>query len=160
VIYQGRDITRKSAAWRRLRGMSRSFQRTSIFPDLTVREQIALVARHLGDDSPGDIVETMDLAEYRDKKAGYIAYGVQRRVDPLPGYAAAKLGVAISPRGRRILPNLTVKENLLLGRATGRAGPWSLRAVYDLFPVLEERARSPGAMPSGGQQQMLAVGRA
>ncbi len=81
VIYQGQDITRKSVAWRRLRGMSRSFQRTSIFPDLTVREQIALVARHLGDNSPGDVVETMDLAEYLDEKAGYIAYGVQRRVD-------------------------------------------------------------------------------
>ena len=47
------------------------------------------------------------------------------RIDGLPGYAAAKLGVSISPQGRRILPNLTVKENLLLGRATGRSGRWS-----------------------------------
>jgi ABC-type branched-subunit amino acid transport system ATPase component len=82
------------------------------------------------------------------------------RIDGRPGYAAAKLGVAISPQGRRILPNLTVKENLALGAATGRTGPWSLRAVFNLFPVLEERARSGGAMLSGGQQQMLAVGRA
>src|SRR5277367_1573991 len=48
------------------------------------------------------------------------------RIDGMPGYAAAKLGVSISPQGRRILPNLTVRENLLLGRATGRAGPWGL----------------------------------
>ena len=65
------------------------------------------------------------------KRAGSIA---------LPGYMAAKLGISIAPQGARILPNLTVKENLLLSKATGRAGYWSLRAVYDLFPVLEERA--------------------
>jgi branched-chain amino acid transport system ATP-binding protein len=82
------------------------------------------------------------------------------RIDKRPGYAAAKLGVSISPQGRRVLPNLTVRENLMLGRATGRAGRWSLRAVYDLFPVLEERANRAGTMLSGGQQQMLAVGRA
>lgn len=82
------------------------------------------------------------------------------RIDNRPGHAAAKLGVAISPQGRRILPNLTVKENLLIGAAPSRAGPWGLRAVFDLFPVLEERACSGGAMLSGGQQQMLAIGRA
>jgi len=84
----------------------------------------------------------------------------ETRIDDRPGYAAAKLGVAISPQGRRILPNLTVKENLLLGRATGRSGRWDLKTVYDLFPVLAERAHSGGAMLSGGQQQMLAIGRA
>jgi branched-chain amino acid transport system ATP-binding protein len=82
------------------------------------------------------------------------------RIDNRPGYLAAKLGVAISPQGRRILPNLTVKENLLLGRAPGRSGHWSLKTVFDLFPVLSERANSGGVMLSGGQQQMLAVGRA
>ena len=82
------------------------------------------------------------------------------RIDDRPGYVAAKLGVAISPQGRRILPNLTVRENLLLGRATGRSGRWSLNTVYELFPVLAERAHSAGTMLSGGQQQMLAIGRA
>jgi branched-chain amino acid transport system ATP-binding protein len=82
------------------------------------------------------------------------------RIDGLPGYIAAKLGVAISPQGRRILPNLTIRENLLLGQATGRPGGWNLRSVYDLFPPLEERADSGGTMLSGGQQQMLAIGRA
>lgn len=82
------------------------------------------------------------------------------RIDRLPGYMAAKLGISIAPQGRRILPNLTVRENLLLSKATGRAGQWDLRAVYELFPVLEERANRPGTMLSGGQQQMLAIGRA
>lgn len=82
------------------------------------------------------------------------------RIDQQPGYMAAKLGISIAPQGRRILPNLTVKENLLLSKATGRSGYWDLRAIYDLFPVLEERANRPGTMLSGGQQQMLAIGRA
>lgn len=77
-----------------------------------------------------------------------------------PGYTAAKLGVSIAPQGRRILPNLTVRENLLLCKATGRSGQWDLRQVYDLFPILQERAASAGTMLSGGQQQMLAIGRA
>jgi len=83
-----------------------------------------------------------------------------QRIDGLPGYMAAKLGVSIAPQGRRILPNLTVKENLLLSRATGRAGHWNLKTIYGLFPVLEERADRLGTMLSGGQQQMLAIGRA
>jgi len=53
-----------------------------------------------------------------------------------------------------------VEENLLLGAATGRKGPWTLPAVYQLFPILRERAHTPGTALSGGQQQMLAVGRA
>jgi branched-chain amino acid transport system ATP-binding protein len=61
--------------------MSRSFQRTSIFPDLTVREQLELVAAHLGDDRLDDIIRLMDLGSYLDQQAGRIAYGVQRRVD-------------------------------------------------------------------------------
>jgi branched-chain amino acid transport system ATP-binding protein len=81
VLYRGEEITNKSVAWRRRRGMARSFQRTSIFPDLTVREQLSLVARHLRDDRLGDVVGVMDLGDCLDEKAGRIAYGVQRRVD-------------------------------------------------------------------------------
>jgi branched-chain amino acid transport system ATP-binding protein len=81
IRYRGEDITRRSVAWRRRRGMARSFQRTNIFQDLTVREQLSLVAWRLGDDRVGDVIETMDLGDYLDQKAGRIAYGVQRRVD-------------------------------------------------------------------------------
>jgi len=81
VRYRGEDITRRSVAWRRHRGISRSFQRTSIFPNLTVFEQLRLVARHLRDDRLADVIAVMDLADYLHEKAGQIAYGVQRRVD-------------------------------------------------------------------------------
>ena len=78
----------------------------------------------------------------------------------LRGYTAAQNGVAIVLQGRGILGSLTVEENLLLGRATGRHGPWSLQRIYGLFPILRERRRNPGLALSGGQQQMLAIGRA
>jgi branched-chain amino acid transport system ATP-binding protein len=77
-----------------------------------------------------------------------------------PGYLAAKQGVSASPQGRLILPHLSVRENLLLGAASGRKGHWTLDKVYALFPVLQERHDRMGTALSGGQQQMLAVGRA
>jgi len=75
-------------------------------------------------------------------------------------YMAAQHGVAVVPQGRCIVANLSVEENLILGAAVGRKGHWSVQEVYKLFPILEERAHTPGTALSGGQQQMLAVGRA
>ncbi|VIO77662.1 ABC transporter ATP-binding protein [Bradyrhizobium ivorense] len=125
--------------------------------DLTVEEgeSVALVGRN------GAGKSTLLLSVFRETNilSGEIWVG-DRRIDALPGYTAAKLGVSIAPQGRRILPNLTVRENLLLGRSTGRVGHWTLKTVYELFPVLEERADRLGTMLSGGQQQMLAIGRA
>ena len=125
--------------------------------DLTVNEgeSVAVVGRN------GAGKSTLLLSVFRETNIISGAIWVHdNRVDGMPGYMAAKLGISIAPQGRRILPNLTVKENLLLSKATGRVGYWTLRAVYDLFPVLEERSNRPGTMLSGGQQQMLAIGRA
>jgi branched-chain amino acid transport system ATP-binding protein len=63
------------------------------------------------------------------------------------------------PEGRRIFPSLTVEENLRVGAYRGRPGRWTLADVYSLFPVLAERRRQPGTNLSGGEQQMLAIGR-
>ena len=63
------------------------------------------------------------------------------------------------PEGRRIFPSLSVEENLLIGAHRGRPGGWSLARVYELFPVLRERRAMSGIALSGGQQQMLAIGR-
>ncbi len=75
-------------------------------------------------------------------------------------FHAARHGIAVVPQGRRIIPTLSVQENLVLGGATGRDAPWTLDRVFDLFPILRERAHTPGTALSGGQQQMLAIGRA
>ena len=81
-------------------------------------------------------------------------------LEKLPAYRAAMQGVTMSPQGRMILPHLTVGENLLLGAACKRKGHWTLDTIHKLFPVLHERRDRMGTELSGGQQQMLAVGRA
>jgi branched-chain amino acid transport system ATP-binding protein len=83
-----------------------------------------------------------------------------RDIGALPAYEVVKLGISLVPEGRRLFSSLSVEENLLVG-AYGRrvAGPWHLEAVYKLFPILRERRRAPGTALSGGQQQMVAIGR-
>jgi len=72
----------------------------------------------------------------------------------------ASKGIALVPEGRQLFPSLSVEENLLIGGQTGRAGPWSLDKVYALFPILKERKDQASTTLSGGQQQMVAIGRA
>jgi len=72
----------------------------------------------------------------------------------------ARLGIAMVPEGRRLFPSLTVHENLAMGMHSGRRGPWNLARVLGLFPVLRELLSLPGNAISGGQQQMVAIGRA
>ncbi len=81
VRLDGKEIGRKTTAWRRRHRMSRSFQRTSIFPSLSVIEQLELVASHVGERDLGGIIEAMDLHAVRHQRADNIAYGDQRRVD-------------------------------------------------------------------------------
>ncbi len=69
-------------------------------------------------------------------------------------------GIAMTPEGRRLFPSLSVEENLLMGAHCGRSGLWTLARLYRLFPILAERRRTPATALSGGQQQMVAIGRA
>jgi len=71
-----------------------------------------------------------------------------------------KLGIAMVPEGRRLFPSLSVEENLLIGASGKRPGPWSLESVYELFPDLAPKKSNGGTALSGGQQQMVAIGRA
>jgi branched-chain amino acid transport system ATP-binding protein len=75
-----------------------------------------------------------------------------------PGWIVRQ-GLAMVPEGRRLFPSLTVEENLLVGASAGRAGPWNLARLYAMFPILEQKRRIPGTALSGGQQQMVAIGR-
>lgn len=72
----------------------------------------------------------------------------------------AKGGIALVPEGRRLFRSLTVEENLIIGGERARPGKWTLESVYSLFPILAERRKNPGTALSGGQQQMVAIGRA
>lgn len=84
------------------------------------------------------------------------------RIDGRPTERIAQMGLALVPEGRQIFPNLSVKENLLAFAAnrSGNRDPWTLDKIYHLFPRLEERAQNMGNQLSGGEQQMLAIGRA
>ncbi len=83
-----------------------------------------------------------------------------RDISAREAYDIVKLGVALVPEGRRLFPSLSVEENLLVG-AYGRrsGGSWDLESIYRLFPMLRDRRATPSTALSGGQQQMVAVGR-
>jgi branched-chain amino acid transport system ATP-binding protein len=91
--------------------------------------------------------------------SGSIRYGGRQLVG-MPSYKIANVGIGYVPQGRRLFPSLSVDEHLRMIRSPGRTKRWTVKRVYELFPRLEERRRNGGAQLSGGEQQMLAIGRA
>jgi branched-chain amino acid transport system ATP-binding protein len=83
-----------------------------------------------------------------------------RAIGGSPPGEIVRRGLAMVPEGRRLFPSLSVEENLLMGANAGRQGPWNLQRLYKMFPILEQKNRNPGTALSGGQQQMVAIGRA
>lgn len=82
-------------------------------------------------------------------------------IGAMPSFDVVRRGIALVPEGRKLFASLTVEENLQIGSyGCKRSGPWSLESIYALFPVLKERRGSPATALSGGQQQMVAIGRA
>lgn len=91
-------------------------------------------------------------------RADAITFGGER-IGGTPAHAVAARGIALVPEGRGLFPSLSVEENLLIGGQLGRRGPWNLQRIYQLFPALDERRHVPSTALSGGQQQMVAIGR-
>jgi branched-chain amino acid transport system ATP-binding protein len=111
----------------------------------------------MGRNGMGKTTTVRSIMGLTPARAGAIRFA-GRDIQGLPAYKVAKLGIGLVPEGRQIFPNLTLRENLA---ATAReGGQWTLDTVYDLFPRLAERAGSMGNQLSGGEQQMLAIGRA
>lgn len=88
---------------------------------------------------------------------------VHLRHQSVSGFSARQLvaqGIAMVPEGRKLFPSLSVEENLMTGAYAGRPGPWTLSRIYDLFPTLAPLKNRPSPALSGGQQQLVAIGRA
>jgi len=92
------------------------------------------------------------------KKTGTIHFNGEA-INSLVANDVVARGIALVPEGRRLFPSLSVEENLILGGQVRRPGPWNLEAIYNLFPVLKEKRDVPSTSLSGGQQQMVAIGR-
>ena len=119
------------------------------------------VATLLGRNGMGKTTTVRSLLGMTPASAGSVRFRGER-IEHLPADRIARMGMAVVPEGRQIFANLTVQENLQAFAANRNASenPWSLDRVYQLFPRLAERAGNPGNRLSGGEQQMLAIGRA
>jgi branched-chain amino acid transport system ATP-binding protein len=126
---------------------------------LTIKsgEMIALMGRN----GMGKTTTIRSIMGLTPARAGAIRFAGED-VRKLPSYKIAQLGIGLVPEGRQIFPNLTVRENLVAasGNRRGARDPWTLEKIYALFPRLSERATNMGVTLSGGEQQMLAIGRA
>jgi branched-chain amino acid transport system ATP-binding protein len=94
-------------------------------------------------------------------KSGTITFN-DKVISGLPSFRAARLGIGLVPEGRQVFPNLSVSENLIATAAnrTGSPAPWTIDRIYDLFPEIARRSSLMATQLSGGEQQMLAIGRA
>lgn len=123
--------------------------------DVAAGEVVAVI----GANGAGKTTLMRSISGLLSNRADAVSYQGQP-IGALRADQIAQLGIALVPEGRQLFPSLSVEENLLLGGKVGRKGAWSLAKVYELFPVLKERRNQPSTSLSGGQQQMVAIGRA
>jgi branched-chain amino acid transport system ATP-binding protein len=119
------------------------------------------VATLLGRNGMGKTTTVRSIMGIVAPKAGSVSFD-GKPLGGLPSFRVAQAGIGLVPEGRQIFPNLTVRENLVATAANrrGQADPWTLERVFAFFPQLAERQRNMGNQLSGGEQQMLAIGRA
>ena len=125
--------------------------------DLTVSqgELLALV----GANGAGKTTFLKTTAGAMPPMSGSILYKGEE-ITTLPDFKRNQLGISLVPEGRRLFQSLSVEENLMVGAAAGRKGPWSLKTVYELLPLVVNLKGRNAARLSGGEQQAVAIGRA
>ena len=122
--------------------------------ELKQGEVLALI----GSNGAGKSTLLKSICGLLQKKTGRIAFK-NEVITTLVANAIVAKGIALVPEGRKLFPSLSVEENLILGGNVSRKGPWSLQSIYNLFPILKEKRNAPSTSLSGGQQQMVAIGR-
>jgi branched-chain amino acid transport system ATP-binding protein len=127
---------------------------------VSLRIKEGQVVTLLGRNGMGKTTTIRSIIGFTPPRQGAIAFkGID--ITHLPSHQIARLGIGLIPQGRHIFPSLSVEENLTVAaRRSGRAGAYVLDKLYATFPILKERAKVKGTLLSGGEQQMLAIGRA
>lgn len=145
----------------KLDGIDASYGSSQVLFDLSMEITRGWVTTLLGRNGMGKTTTVNSIMGDIPISRGEIFYD-GCRIDGLPAYRIARMGIGLVPEGRRIFPNLSVKENLVATAAnySGSTDPWTLDRVLELFPALALRLDGMGSQLSGGEQQMLAIGRA
>ena len=139
-----------------VRDLQTSYGRSQVLFGISLDVPASQVVSLLGRNGMGKTTTVRSIMGITRPRSGTISFE-RRTLNGLPSYRIAQAGLGLVPEGRQVFPNLTVRENLV---ATARKGPWTQERVYRLFPHLEARTGNYGNQLSGGEQQMLAIGRA
>jgi branched-chain amino acid transport system ATP-binding protein len=146
-----------------LRDVETAYGRSQVLFGVSLEVRRSEVVSLLGRNGMGKTTTVKSIMGICLPKAGAIAFN-GRTLHGLPSYRIAQAGLGLVPEGRQVFPNLTVRENLVAtarsGKGHGSGGRWTLERVLALFPQLRERQSNYGNQLSGGEQQMLAIGRA
>ena len=138
------------------RGLEASYGASQVLFGVEIEIGAGEVVTLLGRNGMGKTTSVRALLGLMPQQRGEISLAGQS-IAGLPAFRIAQAGIGLVPEGRQVFPNLTIRENLV---ATARGDAWTLERVYRLFPRLQERAGNLGTQLSGGEQQMLAIGRA
>jgi branched-chain amino acid transport system ATP-binding protein len=139
-----------------LESLETFYGQSQVLFGVSLRIERGQVATLLGRNGMGKTTTVRSIMGMIPAKRGTVRFE-DRALTGLPSYRVAQAGLGLVPEGRQIFPNLTVRENLV---ATARAGEWNLEKIFELFPNLRQRRSNYGNQLSGGEQQMLAIGRA
>jgi branched-chain amino acid transport system ATP-binding protein len=137
-------------------GLETAYGRSQVLFGIDLRIEEAKVVSLLGRNGMGKTTTVRSIMGITPARSGKVVF-LKKEIQGLPSYRVAKAGIGLVPEGRQVFPNLTVRENLV---ATARRGPWNVQRVFSLFENLRERESHYGNQLSGGEQQMLAIGRA
>jgi len=142
-------------------GLEAAYGESQVLFDVSFTVDAGEVVTLLGRNGMGKTTTVSAIMGIVPPRAGKILFE-GKAIQGRPAYRVAQLGLGLVPEGRQIFPNLTVRENLLATAANrrGNPSPWTIASVLELFPSLASRAGSMGGLLSGGEQQMLAIGRA
>ena len=145
----------------RVEGLETSYGRSQVLFGVDLHVGAGEVVTLMGRNGMGKTTTVRSILRLTPPHRGRVVFE-GRDLSGLPSHKVARAGLGLVPEGRQVFPTLTVRENLVATASNrlGRADPWTLERVYALFPRLRERSAQYARTLSGGEQQMLAVGRA